>query len=294
MAQLRGVSGKVIAGERLSRRTSLGVGGPADWFIEVETRDRLAALFSWARTKKVPLFPIGQGSNLLVGDGGLRGGVVRLRGDFEKLTFEGSQAEAGAGVLLPQLARAAAEKGLSGAEPFIGIPGTVGGGLMTNAGTPEGDLGALVSHVDVMEADGTVHRWDRDRLSFDYRRSNLAGRWVLGAGLLLRSGSSSAITALMEKQLARRSQRQPLSTRNCGSVFKNPPGDHAGRLVEAAGLKGLCVGGARVSPVHANFIENTGGATARDVRELIDRARRAVKERFGVELELEVWPVGED
>jgi UDP-N-acetylmuramate dehydrogenase len=285
---------KAAAQEPLSRHSTFAIGGPADVYAEVADREQLKRAAAWARERKLPLFPIGQGSNLLVGDGGIRGVVVRLRGDFEKISFDGAAVTAGAGAALPALAREAAKRGLSGAEAFVGIPGTVGGGLMTNAGTPEGDLGSLVESVDLFSPDGAEETWGRDELSFGYRRSNLSGRLVLSARLRLKPGEARDIMALVEKQLARRAERQPLGTFNCGSVFKNPPGDHAARLIEACGLKGRRIGGARISPKHANFIENTDKAAARDVKALMALARQAVKEKFSVDLEPEVWTVGED
>lgn len=294
LEELRACTAKALPGEALARHSTFAIGGPADFYVEVENRSQLAALARFCRDKDLPLFPIGQGSNLLVGDGGIRGVVARLRGDFERLDFAGNAATAGAGVMLPALARACGQRGLSGAEAFVGIPGTVGGGLMTNAGTPEGDLGSLVRSVDVMGPDGAVESWSREKLQFSYRHSNLAGRLVLSAVLELKTGEPRDIMALVEKQLSRRSERQPLGTFNCGSVFKNPPGDHAARLIEACGLKGKRLGGARISPKHANFIENVEKASARDVKALMDLARSSVKEKFGVTLEPEVWTVGEE
>ena len=291
---MKSLVARVVARESLSRHTTLSVGGPADYYVEVGTRDQLRALFLWAKEIGVPLFPIGQGSNLLIGDGGIRGIVVRLKGDFESIVFDGNRATAGAGAMLPALAREASERGLAGAEAFAGVPGTVGGGLLTNAGTPDGDLGSLVESVEVMNADGTLETLTRDRLEFSYRRSALSGKWVTSAVLALKPGDPVEILALVEKQKNRRTERQPLGTFNCGSVFKNPPGDHAARLIEAAGLKGRRIGGARISPKHANFIENDNHAAATDVKALMDLARRTVKEKFGVDLEPEVWTAGED
>lgn len=280
--------------EPLARHTTWGIGGPADFYVEVTSRDALDRLLAWAVQKQVPLFPIGQGSNLLVGDRGVRGIVVRLRGEFERIDVHpDGTVDAGAGAFLPQIARACAAAGLTGAEPFCGIPGTLGGGLMTNAGTPEGDLGGVVREVIALDGDGRERRLTAKDLRFGYRRSNLTNHLVLSARLKLRPGNRNDILASVEKQLARRAERQPLGTKNCGSVFKNPPGDHAARLIEAAGLKGARSGDARVSPKHANFIENTGRATAADVRALIARVRADVREKFGVDLELEVWPVGD-
>ncbi len=285
---------KAVAREPLARHSTFAIGGPADYFVEAETREQLEGLCRLCRDRRWPLFPIGQGSNLLVGDGGIRGVVVRLRGAFETISFEADVLIAGAGVLLPVLAKECAKRGLAGAEFLAGVPGTIGGGLMTNAGTPEGDLGSLVRSVEAVNADGIWETILRDKIDFSYRRSNLAGRLVTGAVLQLRAGNPRDIAELVEKQKTRRAEKQPLGTYNCGSVFKNPPGDHAARLVEAAGLKGRRIGGARISPKHANFIENDNHAAAADVKALIDLTRRTVKEKFGVDLETEVWTVGED
>jgi UDP-N-acetylmuramate dehydrogenase len=291
--ELQGLFASAKLDEPLSRHTTWGIGGPADFYVEVKTREELATLFGWARSHGLPLNPIGQGSNLLVGDRGVRGVTVRLRGDFEALRFESDRAMVGAAVLLPALSRAAAERGLTGAEPFCGIPGTLGGALMTNAGTPEGDLGELVREVEVMDPEGRFRRISRDQIRFSYRSSSLTGMLVLSVDLQLRPGDKNDILAAIDQQLKRRAARQPLGTKNCGSVFKNPPGDYAARLIESAGLKGFRVGGAQVSPKHANFIENVDRATAADVRALIQILRNAVRDRTGIELELEVWTVGE-
>jgi UDP-N-acetylmuramate dehydrogenase len=240
-----------------------------------------------------PSCPSAKAQTFWSATGGVRGGVVRLRGEFEEVRFEGDTAHVGAGVLLPRFARQAAERGLTGAEPLCGIPGTLGGGLRTNAGTPEGDLGALVESVDVMDGEGSVRTAPRAELSFGYRRADLGGGWALSAQLKLRPGNRNDILSSVDKQLARRTERQPLGTKNCGSVFKNPPGDFAARLIEAAGLKGHRIGGARVSPKHANFIENVDNASAADARQLIALIQNTVRDRFGTVLELEVWTVGE-
>ncbi|MBI4396447.1 MAG: UDP-N-acetylmuramate dehydrogenase, partial [Elusimicrobia bacterium] len=248
--------------EPLARHTSLGVGGPADFFVEVKTVDEVRRLWAWAKEKKLPVFPLGQGSNLLVSDKGLRGVVAHLAGEFDEVVFDGEQARAGAGVPLPRLARLCAERGLEGAEPLAGIPGTVGGGLMTNAGTPEGDIGALVESVEVLEPAGELRSLPKKDLGFSYRCSNLPGRFVLSARLKLRRGDINDIMTRIQNQLKRRAEKQPVGTLNCGSVFKNPPGDFAARLYEAAGLNGARAGGAQVSLRHANFIENVAHATA--------------------------------
>jgi UDP-N-acetylmuramate dehydrogenase len=292
--ELKSLVPLVKPGELLARHSTFGIGGPADIYVEAKTVPQARALFLWTKKRKLPLFPIGAGSNLLVGDKGIRGVVVRLRGEFEEVTFDGEQAEAGAGVTLPWLAKYCAERSLSGAEPLVGIPGTVGGALMTNAGTPEGDIGTLVASVDVLDEEGEVRSLARSEVHFSYRHSDLLGKFVLKARLKLRRGERNDIIAATQHQLDRRAKTQPLGTYNVGSIFKNPPGDHAARLVEAAGFKGFKWGGAQVSPRHANFIVNAERASARDVRELIEKIRAAVQEKFGLRLETEVWLVGEE
>ena len=283
----------VKTNEPLSRHTSWGIGGPADYYLEIRNREELEQIAAWTRAHGVALTPLGQGSNVLVSDRGIRGVTIRLRGEFETLRFEGDRVVAGGGVLLPHISRVAAERGLTGAEPFCGIPGTVGGAMQTNAGTPEGDMGRLVREADILDGEGKVRRVNRDDILFSYRRSSLAGQIVLSVDLQLRAGNKNDILAAIDRQLKRRAERQPLGTKNCGSVFKNPPNDYAARLIEAVGLKGFRVGGAQVSPKHANFIENVDRATAADVSTLIDALRSAVRQRFSIELELEVWRLGE-
>jgi UDP-N-acetylmuramate dehydrogenase len=292
--ELAALVARVRASEPLARHSTFGIGGPADFYVEVETESQIQKLVVWARDHHLPVFPIGQGSNLLIADKGIRGVVVRLRGEFENIHAEdGDTLAAGAGVTWPRLALHCAHRGLAGAEGLVGIPGTLGGGLMTNAGTPEGDTGALVQEVRILTPEGRPEVLTRQDLHFSYRHSNLPGKLVLDVRLKLRRENKNDIMGRLRKQLSRRAQTQPLGTQNVGSIFKNPPGDYAARLLEAAGLKGFQIGGAQVSPRHANFIVNTGHATAQDVHRLIEAARRAVQEKFGVRLDLEVWPVGD-
>lgn len=279
--------------EPLSRHSTWAVGGPADYYVEVCRREELIWLISWCQAQGVPLFPIGQGSNLLIGDGGMRGVVVRLKGVLEGVGFDEENVLSGAGAFLPKLSREAAERNLSGVEFLCGIPGTVGGALMTNAGTREGWLGDVVSWVEEVELSGQTRIVPKSALRFGYRTSNLKGRWILFVGLKLRRGDKNVIVGKMQENLASRAASQPLGTYNGGSVFKNPPGEFAGRLVERAGLKGTQVGKARVSPRHANFIENIGGATAQDIRTLMELVRRTVEDKFQLVLEPEVILAGE-
>jgi len=218
-----------------------------------------------------------------------------LRGEFEEMEFlPGHRVRAGAGVRVPQLVAACAERGLTGPEPIVGVPGTVGGALVMNAGTREGEIGPLVEEVSAFDR-GTLEprTLPRSALRFDYRRSNLENLVVTGVTLVLKPGDKADIIKRVQQLQQRRLQTQPIHTFNVGSTFKNPPGRFAAQMIEDAGLKGFSVGGARVSPKHANFFENFRDATAADVLALVEKVRGAVREKYGVELELEMKVVGE-
>jgi UDP-N-acetylmuramate dehydrogenase len=209
------------------------------------------------------------------------------------VTFDGANVSVGAGAWLPQLAKQCAERGLAGVESLIGVPGTIGGGVVMNAGTRDGVLGDVVTSIEILNAAGEYERFPGSKANFSYRHSTLEGSWVAGATLLLRPEESTSIMSRLETYLRYRAQTQPLATNNCGSVFKNPPGGAAAKWVEQAGLKGKSIGGARVSERHANFIINEKGASAADVRALIEHIQSTVRERFSVELQPEVKFVGE-
>jgi len=281
--------------EPLSRHTTFHIGGPADCYLEIENPGDLRDSAALAAEQELPVFFLGQGSNLLVLDRGIRGVVIRLKGTFDAIeALEHERVRAGAGARVPKLASFCAQKGLAGLEPLIGVPGTVGGALVMNAGTPDGEIGPWVAEVEIWDAVKRCPRvLPRGELRFGYRSSNLEGRIVLGCVLQLNAGDKVDIMKRLQSYQRRRFQTQPIHTYNVGSVFKNPPGRFVARLVEEAGLKGRAVGGARVSPKHANFIENFSAATARDVLELIELIRQKVRETFAVELELEVKVVGE-
>lgn len=281
--------------EPLARYTTFKIGGPADVFVEPRTVEELRKVVEIARDAKVALTTIGWGSNLLIRDGGVRGVVARLRGDFEKIEFlDGDVVRAGAAVRVPQLVTAAAERGLSGDEPLVGVPGTVGGALVMNAGTREGEIGPLVREVRALEPrDLSVKRLGRGELKFSYRHSNLENLVVLDVDIELKRDDKGVIMRRVQQHQQRRLQTQPIHTFNVGSTFKNPPGRFVAKLIEEAGLKGFVHGGARVSPMHANFIENFSGAKATDVLALVEKMRVEVRARTGLELELEMKVVGE-
>lgn len=281
--------------EPMGRHTTFRIGGPADAYWAARNNEDVSKLYAFARRHHLPVFPIGWGSNLLVRDGGLRGIVLRLRGEFEKIRFlEGHSVWAGAGVRMPQLVLRCAQRGLAGTEPLVGVPGTVGGGLVMNAGTREGEIGDLVRSVDVFDTKTLkVLRLTKSRLRFAYRRSNLGRRVVLGGTLELRPGNKVDIIKSVKDFQALRQKTQPIHAFTVGSVFKNPSGHFVAKLIQDAGLKGLIFRGAKVSDLHANFIENHDHARASDVLGLVEVIRDVVRKKKGIELELEMKVVGE-
>jgi UDP-N-acetylmuramate dehydrogenase len=287
------VAGRVRADEPLARHTSFRIGGPADVLAIPDTALELAAVVRAAAAAGAPLTMLGGGSNMLIGDGGIRGVVVKLGGGFRRVVWDGACVEAGAAVQLGRLAREAAGRGLAGLEYAEGIPGTVGGALFMNAGAYGGEVAGSVDAVEGVDAAGALRRLARGALAFSYRRTALpAGFLVTAVRFRLRPEAAEAVQARLAAARDRRTASQPQGSANAGSIFKNPPGDFAGRLVEVAGLKGVRVGGARISERHGNFIVNDGRARATDVQALMQEAQRVVWERSGVWLEPEVRLVG--
>lgn len=252
------------------------------------------ASIRFARERGLPLNVIGRGSNLIVPDEGVRGLVVNITRATSRVRFQGPDVEVGAGFPLPRLVRMAARRGLGGLESLAGVPGTVGGGLYMNAGASGQAIGDVTEEVRAVRPDGELVVLGRADMRFGYRSSRLqAGDLIaLSVRLRLYPGERAAIEAAVHKGMARRGETQPLDYPNAGSIFRNPPGDHAGRLIEAAGCKGMRVGDAQVSPRHANFIVNLGQASAVDVLRLMAIVYRHVREVFGIALEPEVRLLG--
>lgn len=281
--------------EPLAPYTSWRIGGPADGFIAIESTAELADLLRWSFKRRIPRFILGSGSNILIGDGGIRGVVVRLGGEFAAIDVaEEDRAvvvRAGASASLALLTAQAASKGAIGIGSLAGIPGSVGGALRMNAGTDK-EMGDFVRDVWVQ----TPAKPDAHPISVQYfYRHTSVGRDAIVARVTLAfpRGEPADVRADMNARLRRRKETQPLQFPNAGSCFRNPEGDRAGRLIEAVGAKGWRIGGAEVSTLHANFIVNVDSATALDVATLLARVRRAVLERFGVEMQPEVHMVGE-
>ena len=296
-AELSRIAGAAVkVREPLARYTSFKVGGPADYFVEAHTSRGLAACLRVLEGRGVPVLLLGNGSNLLVSDRGVRGAVLRLRGEFRRVRWHAhaAGADVGAALAVSRLVREAVRRGLGGLEFAEGIPGSVGGSLVMNAGAYGSEMERVVSRVDAVTAAGEPLALGREELRFSYRQARLPeGAVVTRVGMALTPETPEAVDGRMRAIMARRRESQPSGHPNFGSVFRNPPGDYAGRLIEASGLKGLRVGAAEVSRRHANFIVNLGGARAQDVRRLIEQVGREVERRFSVTLQTEVRFAGE-
>jgi UDP-N-acetylenolpyruvoylglucosamine reductase len=277
----------------LARLTTIGTGGPARWFARPTSMELLVSALRFAQEEGLPLAVVGLGSNLLVADAGFEGLVVRLDGSLATIELDGEHAICGGGASLAAVVRRATDSGLSGIEFGCAIPGTVGGAVRMNAGAYGGELRDVLIEALVVSADG-VRRHGPDELEMTYRHSNVApGEVVAVAMLQLEPAPMERVRATVKAMQARRTAAQPRKARTFGSVFKNPDeGPGAGQLLEACGLKGHVIGGAQISTVHANFIENLGSASSADVAALIGEGRRRAREQFGVELEHEVELLG--
>ena len=283
------VKGRVVFGEPLERHTTFRIGGPTRVFIEPCDEADLKLSVCLAKRYKIPVFVIGFGSNILASDKGVNGMLLHLGApSFKKISVKAKRIIAGCGVGLKQLITKAQESGLSGLEPFIGIPGTVGGALSMNAGCWGRDIAMLVEKVRVMDYNGKIKTLTKKGIRFGYRKSSLASYIILSATLRLTGGDSAEIKGSIKKFLNQRRRAQAVTSPNAGCIFKNPPGEAAGRLIDLCGLKGRSSGGAAVSMRHANFIINRGGATSSDVLKLMGLIKKKVKHRFNINLEPEI------
>lgn len=286
----------VAMDEPMSRHTSFKIGGPADILVEPSDAQRLAAVLKIIKRFELPYFVMGNGSNLLVGDKGIRGAVIKLSDSMSGCDVEGTKITAMSGIKLSRLANTAMKNGLSGLEFASGIPGTLGGAVFMNAGAYGGEMKDVIRAVTYVDTDECrVHTIPAQECDFGYRHSAFAdgGRIVTEAELELTLDDMSEIRGRMNELAAKRAEKQPLDKPSAGSTFKRPEGYFAGTLIQEAGLKGCRIGGAEVSEKHSGFIINAGGATAADVLALIDHVRETVMKKFGVSLEPEVRLVGE-
>lgn len=283
----------------LARLTSWRIGGPGDLFVEPNDRQSLSAVLGRASAAGVPVTFIGGGTNLLVSDKGVRGLVIKLGEGFDYIRWadeggEKATVEVGAATKLARLVRETVDAGYGGLEFAAGIPGLVGGGTLMNAGAFGGELGEAIQSIEVADGEGQVGRIGTTDLQFSYRKLALkADRVLISVRFVLLRSSTARLRSAVEVVQRKRRKKQPVGHPNAGSVFRNPPGEYAGRLIERAGLKGAQVGEARVSDEHANFIVNLGDARADDVRRLMQLVQDSVWERSGVWLEPEVRMLGE-
>ena len=298
--------GALKEGETLSRYTSSRIGGPAEFLVVAENADQLAEMVRTAWRFGLKTFVMGSGSNILVSDAGVRGLVIINRAQSIEFHEAGTQlrVRAESGALFGLVGRQCVQRGWAGLEWAAPIPGTVGGAVYGNAGAHGGETGRHLRMAEILQPDGRVRTWTREELAFGYRSSALKrhgadqtnGRVptsvILAVEFDLTRGEPQALQARVDEFVARRKKNQPAGA-SMGSVFKNPPGDHAGRLIEAAGLKGKSLGQAEISACHGNFFLNQGNARAADVFALIHLAHEAVKDKFGIDLQLEVELVGE-
>ncbi len=297
--ELQVISGaRVKVSEPLARYTSMKVGGPADFFIEVENAAALTGVLRTLNRYRTSFFLLGNGSNVLISDRGVRGAVIHLAGAFKQAEWrhedEIAWVRVGAAFAVTQLVREAARKGCGGLEFAEGIPGTIGGALFMNAGAYGSEFEKVIDQVDGFTREGEPIRLSRNEMTFTYRDSHLpVGMVVTQVQLRLRQEDSAKVTSKVRELVTKRKSSQPSGYPNSGSMFRNPPGDFAGRLIEAAGLKGKKIGHAQISPRHGNFIVNLGGAKGEEVRQLMELARNEVRTRFGVELEPEVRLLGD-
>lgn len=279
--------------EPMSRHTTYRIGGPAALVAHVGSYGALVATLAVLGREGVAWVILGKGSNLLVSDAGWRGCVILLEGEFSRIQVGEGSVTAGAAASLARLVNETCKAGLSGLEPCVGIPGTVGGAVSMNAGTRREWIGSLVRDVVVLRPGKGLHRYQASDIEWGYRRTSLpTSEIILEVTLDLARGNAKDIAAEMDQRLHRRHEVQPLNLPSCGSVFKNPPERSVGLLIESCGLKGAREGGAMISEQHANFIVNTGGATAQDVVTLISRAHAEVLARFGIDLACEVKLLG--
>lgn len=286
----------ILLDEPMKHHTTFRIGGPADCLVTPETVEELGQLLASCRAAKVPVFILGNGSNLLVNDGGIEGVVIQLFNRFNQYAVDGTKIKAQAGVLLSKLGTVAKNASLTGFEFAAGIPGTLGGAVVMNAGAYGGEMKDIIESVQVMDEDGNLLEISKEEMDFSYRHSIISEKKyiVIGATLALESGNEKDITARMEELSIARKTKQPLEYPSAGSTFKRPEGYFAGKLIQDAELRGYQVGDAQVSEKHCGFVINKGNATAQDVMQLIEDVQQRVKERFGVLLEPEVRLIGRD
>lgn len=288
------VKGKILFDEPMKNHTSFRIGGPADALVIPKDEVDLKNLLTFINKNAVALTVIGNGTKLLVGDKGVEGIIVKVRNCFDDITISGFKVKVGAGYLLAKLSALAADYGLSGLEFAIGIPGTVGGGVVMNAGAHGSTMSDVVTSARAISLEGQLEKYSKNNLEFRHRRSRFQDNKeiVLSVEMKLKKDKVEEIKKKMYECIEWRKKNQPLNLPNAGSIFKNPMHIPAGKLIDMAGLKGMRIGNAKISEKHANFIVNLGNATANDVLRLIDTAQKTVLRKYSVKLKLEIRIIG--
>ena len=291
----QGINRIIKYNEPLKSHTSLRIGGPADVFCSPDNTEDLKKVISISKKYNIPFWVIGNGTNLLILDSGIRALVIKLNKGFKKIEFSDKIVKVGAGVSLAYLSKMALDRELSGLEFTCNIPGTLGGAIINNAGFKEDCMENVIQDVTFLTGENKIERTSKSNLNFNYRKCNLKDKSVviLEATLLLKKGNREEIELKMKENIKIRETKQPLDKFNAGSIFKNPPGYYAGELVEKVGAKGLSWGKAEISLKHANFIINNGDASSGDVLYLIEEIEKRVKKNFGIRLEREIEILGE-
>lgn len=286
---------RVLSDEPMKKHTTFRVGGNADFFVKPSTAEEVKCVVALCKKENLPYYILGNGSNLLVGDKGYRGVIIQIYKDMNEIEVDGDRIRAQAGALLSKVGSAALEAGLTGFEFAAGIPGTVGGAVMMNAGAYGGEMKDILASATVLTEDGEILRLANEELELGYRTSVIAKKnyVVLEAEYQLKVGDKAQIRAQMDELKVRRVTKQPLEYASAGSTFKRPEGYFAGKLIQDAGLRGFAVGGAQVSEKHCGFVINKGDATAADIVELMNQVSEKVFQKFGVTLEPEVRRLGE-
>ncbi len=285
----------ILINEPMKKHTTFRIGGEAECLVRISKWQQLSILIPYLQKVEAPYFILGNGSNLLISDQGYKGIVLQLSNRLNALSYEGNCIVAEAGALMSQVAAFAMEHSLTGLEFASGIPGTIGGGVVMNAGAYGGEMQQIIESVTVMNNEGEILELSNDTMEFGYRTSIIKSRpfIVLAVKLRLQPGNREEILAKMSELASRRKEKQPLEYASAGSTFKRPEGNFAGKLIMDAGLRGYSVGGARVSEKHCGFVINAGNATASDVAEVIREVQDRVKDKFGISLETEVIFLGE-
>ncbi len=293
--KLKSIAEIIILNEPMSEHTTFKIGGPADYFVSVTKESEISNAILWAKENNIPYMIIGNGSNMLVSDKGIRGLVIEVGKNFADIRCEGEKIYVQAGALLSRVAKTAMNESLTGMEEISGIPGTIGGAIYMNAGAYGGEIKNVIETVTYLDCDGEIKTVTADECEFGYRTSifETGDKVILSTVLKLKKGNLGEIKEKMADFTNRRKTKQPLAYPSAGSTFKRPEGHFAGALVENSGLKGYTVGKAQISELHAGFVINIGGATCEDVLGVIRHAQKIVKEKYDVCLEPEIRLVGE-